>query len=405
MPGRLRPFAPFNQLSAEQLIVAAGRTSLKRFRDSDLLLRRGSDDGCDYFLLDGNVVLIDADGNSRLIACGSANAVNALAPLRPCRYDVRALGPALCAKMARSEVAILRAGIQPASRIRVAESAEDLSATRDLFMELEADVAADRLQLPSLPDVAMRVRTAIADAACDNRRIADLLGVDPAIAAKILKVANSPLCRGGNAVNNLLDAVSRIGLYTIGELVLCFSLKDLFNPSSPSLRARFAELVGESVRVGACASVIGLRIGAGAEQALIAGLLCNIGSFALLDRLGQQSEVLQDDGQVERALTTSYAPRVGMLICKHWNLGDEITEAVAHAHDWQYLGERAKNLAEVVICARYHTLMALGKAPQLPKPEEIRAMRVLGAEVTPQISMEIIRDAKSRVDALLQTLN
>ncbi len=42
MPGRLRPFAPFAQLSAEQLIVAAARTALKRFRDGDLVLSRGS---------------------------------------------------------------------------------------------------------------------------------------------------------------------------------------------------------------------------------------------------------------------------------------------------------------------------------------------------------------------------
>ena len=64
MPGRLRPFTPFAQLSAEQLIVAAGRTVMKRFRDGDLLLSRGSDDSSDYFLLDGNVVTLDIDGNS-----------------------------------------------------------------------------------------------------------------------------------------------------------------------------------------------------------------------------------------------------------------------------------------------------------------------------------------------------
>lgn len=407
MPGRLRPFSPFDKLSAEQLIVAAGRTALKRFRDNDLLLARGSEDASDYFLLDGNVALVDGDGNSRLLASGGPETVNALAPLRPSVYDVRAIGPVLCARISRAELAILRDGVRRAIPVRIDEFGEDLTATRDLFSDLEADLKADRLRLPSLPDVAVRVRTAIDDAACDTRRIADLLAVDPVLAAKIIKIANSPLCRGSSAVLNLRDAVSRIGLYTVAELVVCFSLKDLFKADAPDLRDRFADLVGEAVRVGACASVIGQRIGGMAETALVAGLLSNVGAFALLERLAAHGELHDDPMRLERALAT-YGPRMGGLVCRHWNLGDAIESAVVHAHDWQFaptIGRGADDaLAAIVILARYHTAIALGRTAQLPKPEDVPAMAVLGAEPGPEISMEIIREAKVRVDALLQAL-
>ena len=404
MPGRLRPFAPFAQLSAEQLIVAAGRTAMKRFRDGDLLLVRGSDDGCDYFLLDGNVVMLDGDGNSKLVASGSADAVNALAPLRPALFDVRALGPVLCAKMARGEVSLLRESSRRVARVRLDEVEEPLAETSGLFDDLEGEIAADRLKLPSLPDHALRVRAAIAHAAADSRRVADLLAADPALAAKILKVANSPLCRGSSPVRDLRDAVNRIGMFTVGELVVCFSLKDLFNARSPSLRERFGELVIEAVRIGATASVVAQRVrGVVAEEALVAGLLANIGAYVVLDRLSQQPLLLKDTTCVERALA-GYTARLGKLICRHWQLGEAVVEAVGHVGDWEYEVEGDFRLAEVVICARYHSLISLRKTKQLPKPESIKSMRVLATELTPEISMEIIRDAKQRIDALQQAL-
>ncbi len=405
MPGRLRPFAPFAQLSAEQLIVAAARTALKRFRDGDLVLSRGSEDNCDYFLLDGNVVLLDSDGNSKMIASGSMDAANPLAPLRPALFDVRALGPVLCAKMARGEVALLRESIKRVARVRAEEIAEPLAETSSLFDDLEGDILADRLKLPSLPDHALRVRAAIGHAAADSRKVADLLAADPALAAKILKVANSPLCRGESTVNNLRDAVNRIGMFTVGELVVCFSLKDLFNANSPSLRERFGDLVIEAVRIGATASVIAPRVaGIAADQALVAGLLSNIGAYVVLERLSQQPLLLKDDTRVERALAT-YTARLGKIICRHWQLGDAVVEAVGHVSDWSYSVEGDARLAEVVICARYHSLISLRKTQQLPKPETVKAMRVLGGTVTPQLSVEIIREARVRVDALQQALS
>lgn len=404
MPGRLRPFAPFAQLSAEQLIVAAGRTALKRFRDGDLVLARGSDDSCDYFLLDGNVVVLDSAGNSKRIASGSAEAVNPLAPLRPALFDVRALGPVLCAKMARGEVALLRESVQRVLGVRGEEVEDPLAETGGLFDDLQGDIAADRLKLPSLPDHVLRVRAAISNAAADSRKIADLLAADPALAAKILKVANSPLCRGSATVSSLRDAVNRIGMFTVGELVVCFSLKDLFTASSPALRERFGELVIEAVRIGATASVIAGRLGGAlADQALVAGLLSNIGAYVVLERLSRQALLLKDETRVERALA-SYTARLGKTICRHWQLGDAVVEAVGEVGDWEYAVAGEVRLAEVVICARYHSLISLRKTSQLPKPESIKAMRVLGSAVTPELSMEIIRAARVRIDALQQAL-
>lgn len=404
MPGRLRPLTLFSQLTAEQLIVIASRTQLKRFRDGDLLLSRGADDAHEYFLLDGNVTVSDADGNTRHIAGGTPAAASALAPLRPSPFEVRAIGPVVCARMLRTEVALLHEHMRRVQAARGAGGFESRDDETDILTRIEADLAADRLRLPSLPDNALRIRAAIAKANCDNRQIADLLAADPAVAAKILKIANSPLCRGTGTVTNLGEAVMRIGWVTVSELVVCFSLKDIFQSDATEIRERFADLAGTAVRIGATATVVAERVARPlADQALIAGLLSNLGALPLLDRARREPALMAAPAQVD-TLLERHAAKVGESICRKWALGDDVARAVRHADSWSYAEDGPVSLAEVVIVARYHTL--LGNVPNrdLPRPESIKAMRILGAEGDPQTSVEIIRESKSRIEALLDAV-
>ncbi len=108
MPGRLRRVAPFDQLSSEELIVAAGRASIARFRDGEVVLAQGSDDDNDYILLDGEIALTDAQGQTKIVAAGTSEATNVISPLRPSLYNVRAAGQVVCATLPREEVSILR---------------------------------------------------------------------------------------------------------------------------------------------------------------------------------------------------------------------------------------------------------------------------------------------------------
>ena len=405
MPGRLRRVVPFDQLSSEQLIVVAGRASIARFRDGQVVLAKGSDDDNDYFLLEGEVAITDAEGETRLIAGGTSEAANVISPLRPSLYDVRATGQVLCATLPRAEVSILREHFEDNDEMSIEEVSDDLSATLSLVSDLENDIAADRLRLPSLPDIALRLRDVLSSSACDNQRVADLIAADPSVAAKILKIANSPLRRGTEPIVNLRDAVGRIGMHTVSELIICFSLRDLFDTSSRSIRDRFAQLVGVSVRIGATASVIAERAKLGnADHALVAGLLSNIGAFPILERVAMRPDVVEDPTKADVVIET-HSARIGQLMCKKWNLGDEVIEAISEIGNWAFVSHGALTIAEIVICAHYHTLLGLGQVQGLPKPERIKAMRVLGGNVTAETSMEIIKDAKARVDVLLDALS
>jgi HD-like signal output (HDOD) protein len=81
-----------------------------------------------------------------------------------------------------------------------------------LVAELERSLAANTLELPSLPEVALKVRKALADESVSSAEIARLLGTDPALAARVLKTANSALFyRGSKPITSLQNAFARLG--------------------------------------------------------------------------------------------------------------------------------------------------------------------------------------------------
>ena len=76
-------------------------------------------------------------------------------------------------------------------------------------MRLYEDLNADRLLLPSLPHVAVRIGEAVNEENSDARRVASLIETDPAIAVKIVKAANSARFGGASRAATVAEAVAR----------------------------------------------------------------------------------------------------------------------------------------------------------------------------------------------------
>lgn len=87
-----------------------------------------------------------------------------------------------------------------------------------LVATIRRDFEANRLRIPSLPDIALRVRQAIEQENHSARHIAEIIQFDPAIAARVIQLANSVLFRGSRKIENTLEAVARIGLNTVRDL-------------------------------------------------------------------------------------------------------------------------------------------------------------------------------------------
>ena len=125
-----------------------------------------------------------------------------------------------------------------------------------LVFEIYNESLNDRLELPSLPDLALNVRKAVNDPDCDAQTVARLVQLDVSLTARLIQIANGPFYRGMDPINTCANAVMRMGLNTTRDIVTSLSLKNIFQSSDPRLSVRLRTLWVHSTRVAAISSVL-----------------------------------------------------------------------------------------------------------------------------------------------------
>ena len=173
--------------------------------------------------------------------------------------------------------------------------------------------------LPAAPQVHAQISAALLDPRCDARRIAEILAHDPAIAANVLHLANSAFFNSaGRPAADLLQAVTRVGLNAVGDLVLATEVFDqrVHGPSANRLRGR-----------ALLASRLAQRIAAGkpyASTAATAALLADIGYLLP----GVEANTADDSADWSEHAHAEIAASLLAL----WSLPLPIVEAVACHH-------------------------------------------------------------------------
>ena len=106
--------------------------------------------------------------------------------------------------------------------------ASESAAAFAFVSELAQEVSRGKVELPSFPDVAVRVRKVLADEHVANEQIARIVGSDAGLAARVLTLANSAaLNRSGRSVADLKTAISRIGHNNVRTAAVSFAIAQL----------------------------------------------------------------------------------------------------------------------------------------------------------------------------------
>jgi HD-like signal output (HDOD) protein len=189
-----------------------------------------------------------------------------------------------------------------------------------------ADLENGRLMLPTLPEVALKVRETIDD---DNASIADIAQIietDAALSAQIIQVANSSLYRGLSSADTVQNAVMRMGLNTIKNLAISLVMKQLFQATHPVVDRYLRSAWKQSTDVAALSAMIAKHYTTLApDSALLAGLTHSIGLSPILVRAESDSELLNDNAELVKLLEES-APIVGTEILKKWGFSQALVD-------------------------------------------------------------------------------
>jgi putative nucleotidyltransferase with HDIG domain len=200
--------------------------------------------------------------------------------------------------------------------------------------------AITRIKLPPMPSSAMRVAKIARDINASSHIVANAIGHDPILTARILKAANSPLYSPENRITTLPVAVNTLGLQTIHQLAISYAASSLFNEKSK--RSEVEELIWKhSIAVGIAARELSLAINnrANSDTAFICGLMHDIGKlllrrhnpdkYSIVEELTSEQEIL--DKEIEFYGCTH--AHVGSMVVRDWGLTEETSNVIYYHHD------------------------------------------------------------------------
>ena len=218
----------------------------------------------------------------------------------------------------------------------------------EFFNTLKQAVDEDKLVLPSLPDVALKIRDVLEDENTTTEQVADILSHDGSLSARLLKVVNSPSYRGRAPIDDLHMAVTRMGGRLVRDLIINLAMKQMFQPTSVAMDKQFRSAWSTSVSVAAICQMMSRTVeGIRKEQALLAGLIHNIGALPIL-MLAENDDYLFHDSVALNSLVMDLQGRVGAMILKNWHFSDDLVEVVTECHNFNYDHKGGANLVDLV---------------------------------------------------------
>ncbi len=261
---------------------------------------------------------------------------------------------------------------------------------------LELYVERNRLVLPTLPEVAERVRKSLNDPKATASQVAKVMNADPALTAKLLQVANSPLYRGTAKIESIQTAVARLGNKVVRELVSSFAVQQLFSRRGKGgAHALLKQAWTHSVRVAAISHVMTRRFTKlDPEHAMLAGLMHDIGTLPIVARAEKVPELLEDTPTLLQ-IAASLHTQLGKLILESWHFPETLVAVAAEHEDLFRDSGPDIDYVDVVMVANLHSYVGTGHNLAHMDWTKIPAFIKLG--LGPDESLNALKEAREEI--------
>ena len=208
-----------------------------------------------------------------------------------------------------------------------------MSVHESLEKMLQQKIQHDQLLLPTLPEVALRVRKRSAEPDISLPEMADVIAQDPALAARMIKVANSAFMGRSIKVNTLNQAVTRIGLSQIRNIAIAMALEQVFISKHKQVQQQLDKLWQSSVQVAAVAAATlsyynSQNSGTGLSKDVLAlmALVHNIGAMPILTE-AERNEQLLGDPRFLLHIANQLSPQISGRILHSWGFAELFVQA------------------------------------------------------------------------------
>ena len=233
------------------------------------------------------------------------------------------------------------------------KTGDDLKAQRFQMLEDIAKELSGEVVFPTYFDAVLRLRKVLQDPNETIGGIATAVSLEPLISAKLLHLANSVAFNPqGNQVVDLKSAVSRLGLNAVRSAALSIVMAQLLRAKG---MASFADLTHKlwehSIHTAAAARVLAREhTRFNADEAMLAGLIHDLGAFYMLYRATQYEE-LRERPDTVRYLIVQWHESIGISLLNALGLPEEIVNATEDHDRLRPAPETLRSLSDVIYVA------------------------------------------------------
>jgi HD-like signal output (HDOD) protein/ActR/RegA family two-component response regulator len=213
--------------------------------------------------------------------------------------------------------------------------------------------------LPALPRTCTNLREAMANPDTGVREVARIVSGDPAVAAKVLQLVNSAFFRLARRITSIEQAVGYLGFNAIRTLVMSVEVFSAWRSDAAVGELTPTRLQEKAQRTAAAARALASGT-TFADDALLAGLLHNIGYWVLLQECPQELQraihVATTNGTAlhvaeQEVIGASHAA-IGAYLLGVWGLPYPVIEAVAFQHCPQRVSQTRFDVLAALVTAQ-----------------------------------------------------
>ncbi|MCF6324541.1 MAG: HDOD domain-containing protein [Gammaproteobacteria bacterium] len=281
--------------------------------------------------------------------------------------------------------------------------------SRDLIKrfvhELLHDIKVNRITLPTLPEVANKIRTMVDNPNASANDLYDTLKLDVALSARLLKLANSPLFRVRKSIEDLNTAITRLGNRNIKNLVTNLVLEQMFQSEcySPEVQNKLKAQWKYNLRIAAISYFLAKNYTSlNADEAMMAGLIHDIGTLPIIEYAESIPELSSNPAALEM-LVNKLHTNIGRLILKKWRFPESlITVASEHEDLFRNPGVNL-DYTDIIIIANF--LAQIGTDHPSTKLDWNTIPAFNRISISPENCISAIKNAQDELMQIQQTFS
>jgi HD-like signal output (HDOD) protein len=274
----------------------------------------------------------------------------------------------------------------------------------DFVRSLASELSAGQIDLPSFPDIALKVRKVLSDSKASVEQVVRVVGSEPALSARLMRIANSAsINRSKKAVTDLRTAINRLGYNMVRTAAMSFSMNQMRNANKLTHLVPYLDDLWErSSHVAAYAYVLARTCSrVNPDEATLAGMLHAIGKLYILTRASKHPELFANEVVLDDIIA-DWHPAIGKAILENWGFAEAMSRAVGQ-EDFSRPDEETPDLTDVVGVAIMMVAFGTDVAGlALELQEEPAALR-LGLDAAKTTA--VMQDSAAEVTALSQALS